>query len=210
MPYSAEFSDHNCAALSGPNGCGKSTFLKAMAGSDNIRTAGSIRVRSGVSDACYRLGRRNFVYVPQDAIVISDLSVGEFIASAVLSSSRTGLFGALRSTFQSGKNWWRRELAAREEQYLEPLRPIEQPLCNLNEARLRYAALVRLDAIQPAVALLDEPFEGMGSDLCGLSLKWLGVSLSRGWFLVISDHQRRFIGMPGLRHIEAKVEWLEQ
>ncbi|WP_018023392.1 metal ABC transporter ATP-binding protein [Corynebacterium ulceribovis] len=140
-------------ALVGPNGSGKTTFLRALTGSAEVQ-AGSLDFL-GVN----RLARRTYVppgaigYVPQQSDL--DLSfpivVRQVVEQGLHAQSRW--FGALRPGART------RVAAALDRVGMR--HTAELPFGQLSGGQRQRILLARAIVAQPALVLLDEPFNGL-------------------------------------------------
>lgn len=189
-----------CAALVGPNGCGKTTLLRIIAGEDRP-DSGVVEVAPG-----RRLG-----YLRQGYAETPALTAGQaFPALYVEDDGDSRLAGlAVRMAGETDSH----ELARLADAYAEALAAVEAPgrLGDLpalrQQLRLREVAadepvavlsggeqtklgLLNLVAQQPDILLLDEPTNNL--DLVGQA--WLGDYLDRfGGAVLLVSHDRAFL-----------------
>ncbi len=157
--------------LLGPNGAGKTTAIRALMGfvapdRGDVKLAGRSILRMGV-DARARLG---IGYLPQDRSIFPDLTVSQNIAIVLEALGRP------RDRIQE----------ALERMQIGHL--ARQKAGSLSGGERRRLEMARLDALDPAIWLLDEPFTGMDP----LSIERLSEMISGlrhgGKALLVSDH----------------------
>ncbi|MET0286226.1 MAG: ABC transporter ATP-binding protein [Polyangiales bacterium] len=159
-------------ALLGPNGSGKTTLLCVLAG---VLRADQGSALCGGECTSKKRARRGVGFVPQTAAVYDDLTGAENIA---LFARLHGLRGAV--------------LQERVEASLR-----ETELAHVRDARARtYSGGMRRRLSlacslvhEPAVLLLDEPFEGVDEDSRAHLLDVLSESKRRGVALLLSTHR---------------------
>lgn len=144
--------------ISGDNGSGKSTFLRLLAGLENVAAGGSIRysLEDGAHASLDQVRRR--------IILVSDL--GQALYSYDLS-----VLDLLCSGFDNSIGIYRRfsmEEIARARNLLQKFFPAEfsdefmsRPMRSLSSGQLRRLFLARGTIASPRILLLDEPLSGL-------------------------------------------------
>lgn len=131
----------------GPNGCGKTTLLRAIAGLINISN-GQVKIRG---KDIRRINRRDIAkrvaFVPQMMVPTSGFTVEETVLLG-----RIPYIG--RFAFETDKDYREAKKAA-EELKVENL--INTPVTSLSGGEFQRVAIARALAQEPKVLLLDEP-----------------------------------------------------
>ncbi len=138
-------------ALLGPSGCGKSTLLRVIAGFERAGR-GTIEI-AGRSVDRVPLGRRDLSLIEQHLPLYEHLAGHENVAMAI-----------------SGLKIDRRDRASRIEQAIETAEAgdlVHRRADTLSGGERARICLARVLARRPAVALLDEPFNGLDPDRRG-------------------------------------------
>jgi len=160
----------------GPNGCGKSTFMKAVVGLVQVRT-GSVAFR-GADITDYppeRVVRTGLCYVPQSANVFPSLSIrenlemGAFIRGDDGRARIDGMFGlfpdlARRPTARAG---------------------------SLSGGQRQMLALARALMLDPVLLLLDEPSAGLSPAIMGMVFERIRDINATGVALLLVEQQAR-------------------
>jgi len=131
----------------GPNGCGKTTLLRAIAGLINISN-GQVKIRG---KDVRRINRKELAkriaFVPQLMVPTAGFTVEETVLLG-----RTPYIG--RFAFETDKDYRVAEKAA-EELKVEHL--IDTPVTSLSGGEFQRVAIARALAQEPKILLLDEP-----------------------------------------------------
>jgi iron complex transport system ATP-binding protein len=131
----------------GPNGCGKTTLLRAIAGLINISN-GEVKIRG---KEVRNIGRREMAkrvaFVPQMMVPTAGFTVEETVLLG-----RTPFIG--RFAFETDKDYRVADKAI-EELKVENL--IDTPVTNLSGGEFQRVAIARALAQEPKILLLDEP-----------------------------------------------------
>ena len=160
----------------GPNGCGKSTFMKAVVGLVPVRS-GSVTFRGAdiTALAPERVVRTGLCYVPQSANVFPSLSIrenlemGAFIRGDDCNGRIEEMFGlfpdlALRPNGKAG---------------------------NLSGGQRQMLAIARALMLDPVLLLLDEPSAGLSPAVMRMVLERLkGINASGVSLLLVEQHAR--------------------
>ena len=160
----------------GPNGCGKSTFMKAVVGLVPVRS-GSVTFRGAdiTALAPERVVRTGLCYVPQSANVFPSLSIrenlemGAFIRGDDCQGRIEEMFGlfpdlALRPNGKAG---------------------------NLSGGQRQMLAIARALMLDPVLLLLDEPSAGLSPAVMRLVLERIqGINASGVSLLLVEQHAR--------------------
>lgn len=165
-------------ALAGPSGCGKSTALLLAAG---LETAGDGHVLlSGLPLAGWpeKQLRQRLCLVPQRPELFAG-TIAENLRLAAPDVDDDRLIDALRTVALDGVITSMGGLDAR----------LGEGGTGLSGGELRRLALARLVLRNPAVALLDEPTEGLDSENAGRVLQGLRAALPEAAFLTASHRQ---------------------
>lgn len=187
-PFSLTSAEANCLLVSGETGCGKSSCLRSLLGIGQYWYKGSFTIsRTSTASEVLRLSDSGLAYLPQELMDVGDLSIAEFLA---ISSKTVLQFSSARSIRRRMSNWVDHALAAFPGHLLHPLGDLTRPLRALNFAHARYAALLRLRLNSAKLALLDEPLEGLSSNLTQLALGLFNDSLEKGLVAVLVDHRQ--------------------
>jgi len=156
--------------LLGPNGCGKSTFLKLAAGVERpdkgiTRIEGHDLWREEIA------ARRNLAYVPEQPDLTPYATIKDIVR----------LVCRLRGEpFQRG-------LEALESAGLSSLS--NRSIRELSMGQRRRAVLAAAWVGAPRVVLLDEPLEAMDRTMREQMLAWIQQLLSNGASIVIATHE---------------------
>jgi ABC-type branched-subunit amino acid transport system ATPase component len=184
------------AALIGPNGSGKTTALRALAGAipvDGGRiTVGAVDVTTEPVASRVRLG---IVRTLQSAAVFPELTALENVLVAVAGRRRHGGFGrALAAT-----PLYRRETLAARASAVEALDALglreraDTRADELSTTERRLLAIAIALGADPQILLLDEPSAAVGlSELPRLAAAILGLR-ARGVGLLVVEHNLRLV-----------------
>ncbi len=160
----------------GPNGCGKSTFMKAVVGLVQVRT-GSVTFRGAdiTADPPERVVRTGLCYVPQSANVFPSLSIRENLEMGAFIRSDDG--------------------QARIEQMFDLFPDLAQrPKAragSLSGGQRQMLALARALMLDPVLLLLDEPSAGLSPAVTRLVFERIqGINATGVSLLLVEQHAR--------------------
>ena len=160
----------------GPNGCGKSTLMKAIVGLVRVRT-GAVRFK-GVdisADGPERIVRRGLCYVPQSDNVFPSLTI--------------------RENLEMGAFVRRDDYRARIDELFALFPDLQarprQKAGNLSGGQRQMLAIARALMLDPAVLLLDEPSAGLSPALTGLVFERIRHINSTGVAVVLVEQNAR-------------------
>lgn len=159
IDLSYQFSGKGITAISGPNGCGKTTLLRTIAGLDQHLGASVSLGKTVVQRGKYFVPaeKRRVGYVSQYSDLFPHLSVQSNIRFA---TTRANAAGALRLE---------RELI--EQFHVSDL--LDKSVKQLSGGEKQRVALVRALASQPRILLLDEPFSALDNKTKSTTLRQL-------------------------------------
>ncbi|NJM82893.1 MAG: ABC-F family ATP-binding cassette domain-containing protein [Tabrizicola sp.] len=157
----------NRMGIVAPNGRGKSTFLRALAGQGDL-TSGSLTRRRGLITG----------YLEQD---VPDTLARQPLRHAVLS--------ALSPEARESEGW-RADIAL--DDLSIPAELHDRPVGALSGGWQRFAMLARVWVTEPDVLLLDEPTNELDLARIGLLQRWIRA-LPRETALIVASHDRAFL-----------------
>lgn len=185
---SLEVRPGDCLALLGPNGCGKSTILKAVAGivppirGTISRTLGGRPVRFG--------------YVPQQETL--DLAFPMTAAEVV----EMGAYGGLPLGRRAGRAERERTLRCLEQAGAADLR--ERLFHTLSGGQKQRVLVARALAAEPDLLLLDEPLSGIDAPTAAAILTLLGrLNREQGLTIVLVTHH-----LGAVREVVREAIWV--
>ena len=154
----------------GPNGCGKSTLVKLLAGVERP-TTGSIAVAGCDLWTNEVAARRHLAFVPERPDLSPFATIGEILA----------LVAALRGEEQVAV------AAAVAWAGLDHL--CQRTVRELSKGERRRATLAAARIGEPGCLILDEPFDGLDHDLRTAITAWLDQRLAAGATVVVVSHE---------------------
>ena len=165
----------------GPNGCGKSTLMKAIVGLVKVRT-GSVAFRDEdiSSQPPERIVRRGLCYVPQSANVFPSLSIRENLEmGAFLRDDDYGV--RIEEMFELFP-----DLADRP----------NRKAGSLSGGQRQMLALARALMLDPVLLLLDEPSAGLSPAMTNMVLERISEINATGVaFLLVEQNAREALRM---------------
>jgi branched-chain amino acid transport system ATP-binding protein len=171
-----EVGNGEVVALLGPNGVGKTTLLKAVAGVLPVRSGHvSIFEQQVENWPSHLIARHNVAYAPQDAALFTELSVRENLALALPPGLR--LEDAATSAFTLFP-----ELKERQSQKAGTLSGGEQKMLIMGRALLN----------QPRLLLLDEVTEGVQPSIVFRIGKTIEAQRARGASILLVEQKVAF------------------
>lgn len=180
----------DCLALLGPNGCGKSTILKAMAGIVPPIRGTVQRTRDG------RPVR--FGYVPQQETL--DLAFPMTAAEAV----EMGTYGGLPLGRHVGRAQRERALKCLEQVGAAELR--RHLFHTLSGGQKQRVLVARALAAEPDLLLLDEPLSGIDAPTATAILTLLGrLNRGQGLTILLVTHH-----LGGVREVIREAIWVHE
>ncbi len=165
----------------GPNGCGKSTLMKAIVGLVRVRTGSVVFRDRDISDQPpERIVRTGLCYVPQSSNVFPSMSIRENLemGAFILDGDYSGRIDAMFELFP--------DLARRP----------GQKAGSLSGGQRQMLAIARALMLDPALLLLDEPSAGLSPVMMGTvferirDINQTGVAL-----LLVEQNARQALSM---------------
>jgi heme exporter protein A len=180
LKLSLTVSSGECWLLTGPNGSGKTTFLRILTGL-SVPDEGNVT---------YPSGDPSFLYIASPPAKIPELSVLDNLRFQAL--MHWGTYPDKSLLIQSLACW-----------DIESL--IEQPLSSLSQGQQQRVALSLLLLGPANIWLLDEPTIGL--DAAGITSFWAlcRQHQARGGSLIVATHQEPDPPMAGLRRLQLGV-----
>ncbi|MBQ9614644.1 MAG: ABC transporter ATP-binding protein [Lachnospiraceae bacterium] len=145
--FSLEISSDSCYALTGPEGCGKTTFIRIVLGLEKP-DSGRIRLLGD-----YKYAWINAGVVFQDDRLCEDFSAVDNVAMVNKKLSP--------------------RIARQELCKLLPDEMLDKPVKELDKSMRRRVCIIRACAIPTDVILMDEPFEGMDAATRTKSIEYI-------------------------------------
>jgi len=135
----------NLCLIIGPNGCGKTTLLKSLAGLLNYD--GNILLNTtDINTLDFKARARLFAYLPQN------ISVPEFRVRDFLITGRLPYTGIL--SYYSKEDW---DNVSRAAESVDVVKYMDRDLLSLSQGELQRVMLAKVFIQKPQVLLLDEP-----------------------------------------------------
>jgi branched-chain amino acid transport system ATP-binding protein/branched-chain amino acid transport system permease protein len=194
-------------ALIGPNGSGKTTALRLLAG-DLLPDSGSVRLGGSSLDRADQRARaqRGVVGTEQTTSIFAELTVLESALVGVGLRRRYG--GAPRTLLATPKARAEAELVGRRArgalQFVGLLNKSDLPAGELSAHEQRLLMLASAIATEPRALLLDEPAAGASSGELEHLAELLDDLRDKGLALLVIEHNLRFV-----RRVADKVTVLE-
>ena len=165
----------------GPNGCGKSTLMKAIVGLVKVRTGSVIfRDEDISSQPPERIVRRGLCYVPQSANVFPSLSIRENLEMGAFLRD-DDYRGRIEDMFELFPN-----LAVRP----------NRKAGSLSGGQRQMLAVARALMLDPVLLLLDEPSAGLSPAMMSMVLERIvDINASGVAFLLVEQNAREALRM---------------
>lgn len=153
-------SDGNCTGILGESGCGKSMFLKCIAGIETPDSGSIVLDGRILFDSEKKINlppqKRNVGYLFQNYALFPSMTVAENIASGIQAGKR----------FLSRKEKEQIKAIVKEQIERCRLQGLEnQYPSSLSGGQQQRTALARMLAVEPSMIMLDEPFSALDSHL---------------------------------------------
>ena len=173
----------------GPNGCGKSTLMKAVVGLVRVK-AGAVTFRGTdiASQPPERIVRTGLCYVPQSANVFPSLSIRENLEMGgfVRNDDYRGRIEELFALFP--------DLARRP----------TQKAGSLSGGQRQMLAIARALMLDPVLLLLDEPSAGLSPAIMGLVFERIrGINRAGVALLLVEQNAREALRMSNRGYVLA-------
>ena len=176
----------------GPNGCGKSTLMKAITGLVTVRSGRVTFDGDDISDlAPQRIVRAGLCYVPQTANVFPSLSIRENLemGAFVRKDDYSGRIDEMFDLFP--------DLAARP----------SARAGSLSGGQRQMLAIARALMLDPALLLLDEPSAGLSPAMVGLVFERIqGINRAGVSLLLVEQNAREALRMSDRGYVLSSGE----
>ena len=176
----------------GPNGCGKSTLMKAIVGLVSVRSGGVTFMGKDISDLPpQRIVRAGLCYVPQTANVFPSLTIRENLemGAFVRNDDYSGRIDEMFDLFP--------DLAARP----------SARAGSLSGGQRQMLAIARALMLDPALLLLDEPSAGLSPAMVGLVFERIqGINRAGVSLLLVEQNAREALRMSDRGYVLSSGE----
>lgn len=181
--------------LTGANGVGKSTLLRALAGLEPVQ-AGAVEFEGkSVSLHPYPQAlRRAIVYVHQHPVMFST-SVAQNIGYGLVARGEPR--ARVAAIVEEAMDW-------AGVSYLQGTDP-----ARLSGGEKQRVALARARVLQPRLLLLDEPTSNLDGAAREQVIALIPTLMEQGTSVVMACHDRDLIGLPGVRRLKLRDGRLE-
>jgi len=181
--------------LTGANGVGKSTLLRALAGLEPVQ-AGAVEFEGKpVSLHPYPQAlRRAIVYVHQHPVMFST-SVAQNIGYGLVARGEPR--ARVAAIVEEAMDW-------AGVSYLQGTDP-----ARLSGGEKQRVALARARVLQPRLLLLDEPTSNLDGAAREQVIALIPTLMEQGTSVVMACHDRDLIGLPGVRRLKLRDGRLE-
>ncbi|WP_159714924.1 metal ABC transporter ATP-binding protein [Blochmannia endosymbiont of Camponotus nipponensis] len=163
-------------AIMGPNGIGKSTLLKTLAG---LLPPIAGRLEFG------KKGRPRMSYLPQDTTIDHHFPLTVFDVVSMGCWPRTNLFQKL--------NWHQRAVIWRSLEQVRLLDVLHQYIENLSGGQVQRMLFARILVQQASLILLDEPFQGIDINTCRIMIRAVNLLCKRGCTVIAALHNHELV-----------------
>ena len=184
--------DGEIVTIIGPNGCGKSTLMKTLAGLVKARS-GKVRFRGEeISGAApERVVGKGLCYVPQAANIFASLSIRENL--------EMGAF--LRQDDYRGR------INDMFDLFPDLARDAKRKAHTLSGGQRQMLAIARALMLDPALLLLDEPSAGLSPAMVNLVFERIaGINATGVAMLLVEHNAREALRMSGRGYVLAGGE----
>ena len=184
--------DGEIVTIIGPNGCGKSTLMKTLAGLVKARS-GKVRFRGeDISGAApERVVGKGLCYVPQAANIFASLSIRENL--------EMGAF--LRQDDYRGR------INDMFDLFPDLARDARRKAHTLSGGQRQMLAIARALMLDPALLLLDEPSAGLSPAMVNLVFERIaGINATGVAMLLVEHNAREALRMSGRGYVLAGGE----
>lgn len=184
--------DGEIVTIIGPNGCGKSTLMKTLAGLVKARS-GKVRFRGeDISGAApERVVGKGLCYVPQAANIFASLSIRENL--------EMGAF--LRQDDYRGR------INDMFDLFPDLARDAKRKAHTLSGGQRQMLAIARALMLDPALLLLDEPSAGLSPAMVNLVFERIaGINATGVAMLLVEHNAREALRMSGRGYVLAGGE----
>ncbi|MGX4643807.1 ABC transporter ATP-binding protein [Massilia sp. SYSU DXS3249] len=181
--------------LTGPNGVGKSTLLRALAGLERVEASQvEFEGRPVALHPYPKALRQAIVYVHQHPIMFST-SVAHNIAYGLLARGEPK--ARVAALVEEAMAW-------AGVSYLRDTDP-----ARLSGGEKQRVALARARVLQPRLLLLDEPTANLDGAAREQVIALIPTLVEQGGSVVMACHDRDLIGLPGVRRLKLREGRLE-